>query len=41
MEAAQGVVEQLDRLALARGTRITRALAAEVLQSFSGETGGD
>lgn len=41
MEAAQGVVEQLDRLALARGTRITRALAAEVLQSFSGEGGGD
>ncbi len=36
MEAAQGVVDRLDRLALARGTRITRALAAEVLQSFSG-----
>lgn len=41
MQAAQGVVEQLDRLALARGTRITRALAAEVLQSFQGEGHGD
>jgi chromosomal replication initiation ATPase DnaA len=29
--AAQTIVDRLDRLALARGTRITRALAAEVL----------
>ena len=36
LAAAQGVVDQLDRLALARGTRITRALAAEVLNSFAG-----
>jgi len=35
MEAAQGVVDRLDRLALARGTRITRPLAAEVLESFA------
>lgn len=35
MQAAQGVVERLDRLALARGTRITRNLAAEVLESLS------
>jgi chromosomal replication initiation ATPase DnaA len=31
LDAAQTVVEKLDRLALARGIRITRALAAEVL----------
>jgi len=31
LEAAQTIVERLDRLALARGGRITRALAAEVL----------
>jgi chromosomal replication initiation ATPase DnaA len=31
LAAAQTVVERLDRLALARGTRITRHLAAEVL----------
>ncbi|KEQ04630.1 DnaA regulatory inactivator HdaA [Pseudorhizobium pelagicum] len=31
LAAAQTVVERLDRLALARGTRITRQLAAEVL----------
>jgi chromosomal replication initiation ATPase DnaA len=35
MQAAQGIVDQLDRLALARGTRITRSLAAEVLETFS------
>lgn len=35
MEAAQGIVERLDRLALARGTRISRALAAEVLESYA------
>ncbi|CAN7248202.1 DnaA regulatory inactivator HdaA [Neorhizobium sp. LjRoot104] len=32
--AAQTIVERLDRLALARGTRITRPLAAEVLNDF-------
>lgn len=37
MQAAQGIVERLDRLALSRGTRITRALAAEVLESLAGE----
>jgi chromosomal replication initiation ATPase DnaA len=31
LAAAQAIVERLDRLALARGTRISRALAAEVL----------
>lgn len=31
LDAAQKIVEKLDHLALARGTRITRALAAEVL----------
>ncbi|MGA1801282.1 DnaA regulatory inactivator HdaA [Rhizobium sp. HT1-10] len=32
--AAQTIVERLDRLALSRGTRITRALAAEVLNEL-------
>lgn len=32
LEAARGIVEAIDKLALARGRRITRALAAEVLQ---------
>ncbi|MBT9368411.1 DnaA regulatory inactivator HdaA [Rhizobium sp. CSW-27] len=41
MEAAQGVVDRLDRLALARGTRITRTLAAEVLESLAGQSGAD
>lgn len=41
MEAAQGVVDRLDRLALARGTRISRALAAEVLESFAHGDGED
>lgn len=31
LEAAQAIVERLDRLAMARGTRINRTLAAEVL----------
>lgn len=36
--AAQSIVERLDRLALSRGTRITRRLAAEVLdQLYAGE----
>lgn len=33
LAAAQTIVERLDRLALARGTRITRQLAAEVLNA--------
>jgi chromosomal replication initiation ATPase DnaA len=41
MEAAQGVVDRLDRLALARGTRITRTLAAEVMQSLARNEGDD
>lgn len=41
MQAAQGVVERLDHLALARGTRITRNLAAEVLESFSADDAED
>jgi len=35
LNAAQQIVHRLDRLALARGVRITRALAAEVLGAFS------
>ncbi|CAN7557986.1 DnaA regulatory inactivator HdaA [Rhizobium sp. LjRoot30] len=34
LEAAQTIVDRLDRLALARGTRITRPLAAEVLNAL-------
>ncbi|ENN85843.1 hypothetical protein RHSP_18138 [Rhizobium freirei PRF 81] len=34
MNAAQLIVDRLDRLALARGTRITRVLAAEVLNEL-------
>lgn len=41
LETAQRVVEQLDHLALSRGTRINRALAAEVLESFGQADGGD
>ncbi len=41
MEAAQGVVDRLDRLALARGTRITRTLAAEVMESLARNEGDD
>lgn len=39
LAAAQAIVDRLDRLALARGTRISRALAAEVLGSL--EQSGD
>ena len=39
LEAAQTLVERLDRLALARGSRISRALAQEVLGEMVG--GGD
>ncbi len=35
LEMAQIVVERLDRLALSRGTRLTRALAAEVLDELA------
>ncbi|WP_075290360.1 DnaA regulatory inactivator HdaA [Pararhizobium arenae] len=34
LDAAQKVVEKLDHLALARGTRITRTLAAEVIEGL-------
>lgn len=37
LAAAQAIVERLDRLALARGTRISRSLAAEVLGSLPRE----
>ncbi|MDI7861048.1 DnaA regulatory inactivator HdaA [Rhizobiaceae bacterium n13] len=41
MSAAQTIVDRLDRLALARGTRITRVLASEVLNEIGNpETGG-
>jgi chromosomal replication initiation ATPase DnaA len=42
LEAAQTLVERLDRLALARGSRITRSLAQEVLGEMIGgeETAG-
>ena len=34
LNAAQTIVERLDRLALSRGTKITRTLAAEVLNEL-------
>lgn len=37
LAAAQAIVERLDRLALARGTRISRALASEVLGAMARE----
>ena len=40
LAAAQTIVERLDRLALSRGTRITRTLAAEVLNEL-GNVGAD
>jgi chromosomal replication initiation ATPase DnaA len=39
--AAQTIVDRLDRLALARGTRITRNLAAEVLNDVGNVKTGD
>jgi chromosomal replication initiation ATPase DnaA len=39
--AAQSIVERLDRLALARGTRISRPLVAEVLNEFGNSAVGD
>ena len=41
LAAAQAIVDRLDRLALARGTRISRALAAEVLGSLPSGASGD
>lgn len=41
MRAAQKIVESLDHLALARGTRITRTLAGEVIDEMSGGQGGE
>ncbi|APG84010.1 chromosomal replication initiator DnaA [Sinorhizobium americanum CCGM7] len=35
LEAAQTIVERMDHLALARGTRLTRALAAEILEELA------
>lgn len=34
LDTAQAIVERIDTLALSRGTRISRALAAEVLKEF-------
>jgi chromosomal replication initiation ATPase DnaA len=39
--AAQTIVDRLDRLALARGTRITRPLAAEVLTDVGNAVGSE
>ncbi len=39
--AAQSIVEQLDSLALARGSRISRSLAAEVLEGLGQSDAGD
>ncbi|KAA0698263.1 hypothetical protein DTW90_15475 [Neorhizobium sp. P12A] len=41
LNAAQTIVERLDRLALARGTRITRLLAAEVLNELGNSGSSD
>jgi chromosomal replication initiation ATPase DnaA len=41
LNAAQTIVGRLDRLALARGTRITRALAAEVLNELDNSDPSD
>lgn len=37
LDTAQTIVERLDRLALSRGTRVSRALAGEVLREFGSE----
>jgi chromosomal replication initiation ATPase DnaA len=37
LNAAQTIVERLDRLGLSRGTRISRAMAAEVLTELGGD----
>ncbi|ABC90293.1 putative DNA replication initiation ATPase protein [Rhizobium etli CFN 42] len=41
LNAAQTIVERLDRLALSRGTKITRALAAEVLNELGNSEPAD
>lgn len=41
LNAAMTIVERLDRLALARGKKIGRSLAAEVLNDFANSTPGD
>jgi chromosomal replication initiation ATPase DnaA len=41
LNAAQMIVERLDRLALSRGTKITRALAAEVLNELGNSEPAD
>ncbi len=41
LEAAQAIVERLDHLALARGTRLTRALATEVLDEVANASPAD
>jgi chromosomal replication initiation ATPase DnaA len=41
LDTAQTIVDRIDRLALARGTRITRPLAAEVLNTMGDGTTGD
>ncbi len=37
LAAAQAIVERLDHLALARGTKVSRAIAAEVLNDLPGD----
>jgi len=41
LEAAQDIVERLDRLALARGAKVGRALAGEVLNEMGSEPSTD
>lgn len=41
LDAAQRLVERLDRLALSRGSRISRALAQEVLGNMAGGDAGE
>ncbi|OAP40546.1 hypothetical protein AU381_01140 [Sinorhizobium glycinis] len=41
LEAAQTIVERLDHVALARGTRLTRALATEVLEDLANACASD
>ncbi len=41
LNAAMTVVEQMDRIALARGKKVSRAIAAEVLDDFAKLASGD
>lgn len=41
LEAAQTIVERIDRLALARGTKLTRTLASEVLEELGNQRRSD